>query len=241
MTIVRPLCFALAALAGVVPLAAQESFHWSFDEKSGTSLAKIDGPVAWSNELDQTETTGRSTLRIRRSKSTEPNTYAPLPADWTTKPLWLVARIRGWNLSGKSPEIVRLGFSASEHEKSPRVVAQMKFSRDGDVVRLSGEATGDGATHIEPTNMRGAVSNRAVIVALYLDPATHAYRISYRVEGAAWQRLGEGVASASRSAKFLRLGVLGPFDTSRSEYFDLDDLLVSTTKPADVPEFAPKP
>lgn len=233
----RHLCllFALATL-----VHAQESFRWTFDDKSGTSLAKVASPAAWSNELDQTATTGRGTLRIRRSHSTEPNTYVALPTDWRTRPLWLVARVRGWNLSGRSPELVRLGFSASAHEKSPLVVAQVKFARDGDSVRLSGEATGEGATTLNAINLRGAVSNRAVTVALYFDPASHVYRASYRVEGAAWQALGEGVTNSGRTPKYLRLGVQGPFDTSRSEYFDLDDLLVSPSKPADVPDLTAK-
>lgn len=230
----RSTLFVLLTLASAASLAAETSYQWTFNDQPGTALTKVGGPVSWSNDLDQTATTGRGTLRIRRGHSTTPNTFAPLPAAWAQQPLWLVVRVRGWNLSGKSPELVRLGFSSSDHEKTPSVVAQIKIAREDDAVRLSAEATG-GGTNLAPVALRGAISNRTVIVVLHLDPAARTYDVNFRIEGASWQQLGAGTIADGRAPQFLRLGVSGPFDTKRAEYFDLDDLLVTTVKPADLP------
>ena len=236
--------FPLLATFGVISALAADTWQWSFDDPAGLPLPQIEGPAQWTEQLDQTVTTGRGALRIRRGLRSIPNSYVPLPAEWRDQPLWLTLRISGWNLSGRTGETLRLGFSATAHESNPAVLAQVRITREREVVQLFGESP-RGDAPLGPHPLAPATSNRPVTIVLYVNPSLRRYAVLYRVDGQRtllggrnsgdWRTLGEGTLTDSRKARYLRFGVVGPFNSNRSEFFDLDELIVGTAKPAELP------
>lgn len=224
----------LAALCAlIVPAFAQDaaSLRWTFD---GPKAPLTQLSPAWASDLDQTSTTGRGVLRIRRGLDTPPNAFIALPAEMADRPLWLLVRLSEWSLNGKSNEVIRLGFSSNDDAKSPSVVAQLKLERQEAVFQVSAESfpntlTGSTTT---PQPAGKSIAGGKLAVLLQLDPQTDTYRASIKtVQMKTWQPLGEGRISKTRVPRFLRLGLSGPFNTNSSEKVDIDEIVVSTSDP----------
>jgi len=227
-----PSCLiALVSSTFVCAAFAQETatIRWTFDGKGTLTQQQ----PAWLSDLDETEATGRGVLRIRRGLNTPPNAYFPIPDELADRPIWLYARIAEWSLNGKSNEVIRLGFSSTEGDK-PNVVAQLKFERNDADFLVSAEsfpASLDGS-FTAPQRAGKAVAGGNLEVLLHFDPRARTYSASVKTANSkTWQPLGEGKTSKTRPARFLRLGLSGPFNTNRAEKVDIDEIVISTSNP----------
>jgi hypothetical protein len=220
---------ALVLLTAVAPAQAT-TISWTFDgPKAG--LSKV--TPAWQNDLGESATTGRGVFRIRRALETTPNAFFRLPEELADQPLWLLVRVSEWNLSGKSNEVVRLGFSSNDEEK-PNVVAQIKFERQEPSLLVSAESfpnTLEGSSLAAQPAGKGITGGKLMVL-LHIDPKARTYRASMQtLQGKTWQPLGEGKIARNRVARYVRLGASGPFNTTSAEKFDIDEIIVSTSDP----------
>ncbi|MDP1580532.1 MAG: hypothetical protein Q8M02_09655 [Candidatus Didemnitutus sp.] len=222
--------FIFALLTATTFAQSSERLTWNFNDPAKTQLTALN--PAWTNDLDQTTTTGKGALRIRRTINTPANSFAELPASFGKQPLWILVRVSAWSLSGTTNESVRLGLSSNDEAKSPSVIAQVKFERVEKEMKLTAESFPSslpGSSLATATVGKGAAGG-GVTVLLHIDPVSRTYRASYKLaKSKDWLPLGEGTISKGRTAKFVRLGLSGPFDTNRPEQFDLDEIIVSTS------------
>ncbi len=222
--------FIFALFAGAAYAQSGERVQWNFNDPARTELTALS--PAWDNDLDQTSTTGKGALRIRRGTNTPANTFAELPASFAKQPLWILVRVADWSLSGTTTESVRIGISSNDEAKSPSVIAQVKFERVEKEMKLTAESFPSSLpdSTLAIVKVGKGAAGGGVTVLLHIDPVTRTYRASYKLANSKdWQSLGEGTISKGRTAKFVRLGLSGPLDSNRAEHFDLDDIIVSTS------------
>ncbi|MEY3480785.1 MAG: hypothetical protein RIQ71_1560 [Verrucomicrobiota bacterium] len=224
-------------LAASPALKAGSIAEWTFDDPANTSLksAANSGSAggAWMHNFDATTTDGSGKLVSRKPSGGIWNTYLTLPADAPRK-VWLVVDLAGWNMSGeKIKEAVRAGFSASDDDNKPQVVAQVVLERmPGGVVAVRGDALGDGATAVSgDASSLQQTSTTPVTLVVGLDQDAGTYSVSTRTAEGGMKQLGSGKTSPSRAAKFVRFSIAGDLSGS-DEQVTVDRIAVTDAEPS---------
>jgi hypothetical protein len=226
-----------ALLALTVATSAAVLQEWNFKDPEGTTLTKAANSAKagarWNIDLETVATTGQGALRIRRTTSTAPNSFARI-ADVKSGTVWLQADFAGWNLTGTAAETVRIGFSQTAPTTgNPTMAAQVKLERAGSSkeVVLSGEALGAGS-NVAETKTFPATLKTPLSVLLKFDKSANTYTISYKEGAGAWTTLGSGKVDPAREGRYLRLGTAGGFATSEREFFDIARIALTDSDPA---------
>ncbi|MFM6175874.1 MAG: hypothetical protein ACKPB4_27710, partial [Sphaerospermopsis kisseleviana] len=159
------------------------------------------------------------------------NTYWAIPSDAPRK-LWVSVDLANWNISGdKVKEAVRAGFSASDDDNKPQVVAQVVFERMPNAMVVRGDALGDGATSVSGDGMtlqQIGTSPATLVVGLDQDAGT--YSVAMRTDGGVKQ-LGTGKTSPGRAPKYIRFSIAGDL-TDSEEQISVDRIAVTDTDPS---------
>jgi len=233
---VRPIIFYLTAASLIANAGAGEVAEWKFDDSASTSLKSSansgsDGG-AWSANFDATLTDGSGKLVSKKPSGGIWNTYYRLPENAPHK-VWVMVELGGWNLNGaKIKEAVRVGFSATDTDDKPMVVAQAVLERKPDgAVSLRGDALGDGSTGIAgdaSSFQQQQASPLAVVVGLDQDAGT--YSLAIRGADGTTKVLGTGKTSPGRTAKYVRFSIAGDL-TDPDEQISIERIAVTDTDP----------
>ena len=232
---VRTAAFLLAA--ATASSHAQTLAEWKFDDAAGTSLKSSansgSSGGAWTLNFDATTTDGSGKLVSKKPSGGVWNTYWAVPGDAPRK-LWMVVDLAGWNMSGeKVKEAVRAGFSASDDDNKPQVVAQAVLERmPGGAVAVSGDALGEGATSVtgDATSLQ-QVCTSPVSLIVGLDQDAGSYSVAVRTADGGLKQLGSGKTSPGRAPKYVRFSIAGDF-SSADENIAVDRVAVTDTDPS---------
>ena len=224
-------------LAASPVLKAGSVAEWTFDDPANTSLKSAansgSGGGAWTLNFDATTTDGAGKLVSKKPSGGNWNTYWPLPSG-SPKKLWLVVDLAGWNMSGeKVKEAVRAGFSASDDDNKPQVVAQVVLERlPGGAVAVRGDALGDGATAVsgDATSLQ-QTGTLPVTLVVGLDQDAGTYSVAMRTAEGGLKELGSGQTSPGRAAKFLRFSIAGDLSGS-DEQVTVDRIALTDAEPS---------
>jgi len=225
-------------LAASPVLKAGSVAEWTFDDPANTSLksAANSGSAggAWTLNFDATTTDGAGKLVSKKPSGGIWNTYWPLPSG-SPKKLWLVVDLAGWNMSGdKVKEAVRAGFSASDDDNKPQVVAQAVLERmpNGSAVAVRGDALGDGATAVsgDAASLQQNCSTPVTLI-VGLDQDAGSYSIATRTAEGGLKQLGTGKTSPGREPKFVRFSIAGDF-AGTEEQIMVDRIAVTDSDPS---------
>lgn len=221
-------------LAVTPSLNAGTIAEWNFDDAPGTSLkSAANGGAAggaWMHNFDKTTTDGSGKLVSTKPSGGIWNTYWAIPTDAPRK-LWLSVDLSSWHLAGaKVKEALRAGFSTSDDDNKPQVVAQFIFERLPNAMVVRGDALGDGATSVSGDGMSfqsTGTSPATLVVGLDQDAGT--YSVGMRTAGGVKQ-LGKGKTSPGRPAKYIRFSIAGDL-TDTEEQISVDRIAVTDTDP----------
>lgn len=237
MTKHTPTMLAAMLVSAMTSAHAGSLAEWKFDDAAGTSLVSSSNSGSaggsWSLNFDATTTDGTGKLVSKKPSGGNWNTYWPVP-DGAPAKLWMVVDLAGWNLAGsKIKEAVRAGFSASDDDNKPQVVAQAVLARvPSGFVSLRGDALGDGATSIEgevPPMQTTRPEALSFIVGLDREAGT--YSLAMRTAEAGLRQIGTGKISPGREAKYVRFSIAGDL-SDPEEAITIDRIAVTDTDPA---------
>ena len=223
-------------LAAAVSAHAGTIAEWKFDDAAGTSLKSSansgSAGGAWMQNFDATTTDGSGKLVSKKPAGGVWNTYWAVPGDAPRK-LWMVIDLAGWNISGeKVKEAVRAGFSASDDDNKPQVVAQAIFERMANgAVSVRGDALGDGATAVsgDATTLQQAGASPVSLI-VGLDQDAGSYSVAMRTPDGLKQ-LGTGKTSPGRTPKYIRFSIAGDL-SGPDENIAVDRIAVTDTDPS---------
>ena len=211
--------------------------EWKFEDTAGTSLKSSansgSSGGAWTLNFDATTTDGSGKLVSRKPSGGVWNTYWAVPGDAPRK-LWVVVDLAGWNMSGdKIKEAVRAGFSASDDDNKPQVVAQAVLQRmPGGAVAVSGDALGEGATGVsgDAASLQQVCASPVSLI-VGLDQDAGSYSIAFRTADDGLRQLGTGKTSPGRAPKYIRFSIAGDF-SSADENIAVERVAVTDTDPS---------
>ena len=214
---------------------------WQFNDPADTELTDVanavSGGVGWSDDINQSATTGDGVFRVRREVGQQGSSWANIPSI-TNGSFSLIVDIAGWNFASEGEnEEFRLGFTNNE---GVQLTAQVTLERTGvDEIELSGQAflSGDGATPITSQTIAAFSDEQTDPVALRVDydATANTYAIFYKVNGTStdsnvsWTPLGAGNTSTVRDGNYIRMNFNNSFSTEGA-HFDVSRIYLMSSE-----------
>jgi len=245
--ILRTTIATLLATLAVSSVSAEILHDWNFAGlRNGSTFSSVPdtGTIGGLTFLDNAGSPGTfnnsrvvdGKYRISRRLSGTTSFYADI-ADQTasSKPVWAVLELAGWNMKSATNQIVRFDFTTTT--TGTQVAAQARLDRAAkdnaalSTVTLVGAALGDGGQSAPGNLELPSAFTGPIRIALMFDKAKGVYEVSYLLPGAAaYVSLGQGRISPARDGNALRININGSYSTS-GEYLDISRIYLSSTAP----------
>lgn len=227
------------------PAEAPPLFHyWDFAEVAGTTFDNtynhISPATVWSGTIASSTSTGDGVFRIRRNSSGL-NRRAELGDAYIADPVYLVAEIEGWNLTGTTgatygePIIYFRFMNGLAADLPTGITAGMTLERQPNgQVALTARAGGTGGQSSDPVALFGPVLNERLTLVTVFSESAEEYSVFYRLGNGPWVEFFTGSTAQDRNAISLLMYNRGDFNAGGVRFLDLNRIYVSSVHPDDV-------